>query len=118
MKINPITLQDNKKGFLRKVQVNYINIDLLAQSIDFGYTLFHFSQKEGEEKEITRLRETSILVANNINKVDKTGNVTEKGDLGEYDFWLAYITGQSFEIEKILSLIIEAQEKKGKFDIL
>jgi hypothetical protein len=111
-----ISLPDNGREFTRKVQFNDLRISFFERKIYLECVLLYFPKEEAKEN--TQIPKLLILIANNAVKMDNEGNISEKGNSNEFDFWLSYITGQSYDVENLLAKIAEAQEKKGTFDIL
>lgn len=119
MKQTLFELQQNDSPFQRKVKINEIDMNLAAEKIALNYTLFFFQN----EKEITKLRTTDIIVVGS-EKVDSNGatlaiqdNETAEKAQTAFMFWISYISGQSFDFNVLLMQIVNFLETKGTFNI-
>ena len=110
---NPLALSGNMRV------VEFLNCetgsDRIPQMI-FHYEACTFVSEVENAPEIVQFRKLGKLVATNEIKVDEQGAISEKGTIGEYDFYKYAMFSGKFTEKELIEIVIKRADENKRFD--
>ena len=102
----------------REVQIHSIITDFDIEKIVFTYTCFTYKMVDKVKTEITKLRKTDVLTADNTIRVDAQGNYLPSGGIGEYDFYVSLFEKGLGDIQQVLHQVVTRADSNNRFNII
>lgn len=105
--------------------IRFLRLEIGAEGKHSAEILFHYERSVfiGEEdketgfrNELIDYRKVGVLKATNEIKVDEQGNITEKGMIGEYDFYISAIFSGKYTKEELIMFVIKNADAHKRFN--